>query len=942
MRFDEIDGDVVEEPSALAAAGRATKRAGLLGFGDELQAGLEHTFPRLALTPGEFFDPSVPTPAAQSYTQARNNARAVDDITHEAHPYVSNAVEFGVGLVHPINKVGGKGLIGAMKGGALQGGIQGLGDSRADLTDGDIENYARAFQDTSNGANYGAAFGAVGHGVGYGVRGLGRKVGGAIDSARESLFREEAERGARELAEADAPRIAQREAEAAKAAKERAAIDKAHGDALQKNKEMNARAAKEAERAAQRGAVRQGSARPFTGEEPGTATLGAYEGGANRRWRENYGKVKGDQKVLAGDEPLAEAERARLQRYVDKNAAAVDNPGEYQRQIMREEMIRRGYPRDMVDRIMAERVGPDGSIRSRGETPTVAADLSDFQKNGWAERAPRAGGGGSAWEGGYTPFSERPTQVALVRTSPPEGFGGIAEHPVHTFEFTPKGAAEPFEVVAMERAPGEVYVESVKPVRASNVQELHGEMANKFGPGAMKDMFREIARAFPGTERISGQRMTGANIGHEMNVRAPEVTRSGVPDFEATQAGRPDFSGYEVPHGSPMFREDIAREVEREGLDAPHWQRPREPGERPLTPYENAQLEAQNRRMAPDEDTVPQYGYPPKEQFRYQQRLPEDVDFQAGEAAPAERPPVLAPMPARRPAGEGLFDVANKAPAAVHEAPTRGGGGAEPGPIPTLDPLDVSLSPRRSPIADPDAPTSLLYPERMEPVTESGAPTFSEPTRSGRPPAAPSGTPTVAGRRPQASVAETVPPPIMDAAPDKTPVQRPTWMPQAPEPGKVPLYGSKPPTDEEIVYKYIGSLDSPAMQRAQAREAGAFGELARKGGKAMLDADNPFSAAMRGPWAVTREAIRNPAVRARALSALRLRRLASVDPETWGRVGRALEQALMQGPEEYAAAVHVYNQTDPGFREAQRKAAEGLEDMDDARLEQELRAAGLL
>lgn len=858
MRFDDIDGEVVEDPGKVEAIGRVLKNVGLGGFGEEAQAAME-SVGRLGIvgfgdSPADLAQrwksilsggagglPKDSETQNLTYSQRRNAARAVDDVTHEAHQTLSNVVGFGVGLVHPINKLGGKGLAGAMNGGAIQGAVQGLGDSRADLTDGDIENYVRAFQDTSNGANYGAAFGAAGHGLGVAARGVGRRVGGIIDDARESLFREEAQRGMQELAEADAPRISQREAEAAAQAKMRAAeqkaLDKASGAKTQVDRrlreEMRAqdRADRAAEREAQRASKRpRGPSEAVSQADPNeTRVLRGYQGSAGERRAVNFDRVEAYRQRLA-DPTLDEAKRLRLQRYIESYGDAVDNPGDFERRHIERE-LRKNYPGDVVDRIMAERVGPDGSIRSRGAAPglppeprTMPMGNEDWAAQGFTpdEVVGMLGHGGSAWKG-YTPRSEMPTQ-----------------------------------------------------------------------------------------------------------------------------AGRPDFSDYEVPYGSPMFRENLAREVEREGLDAPHWQRPREPGERPLTPYENAQLEVQNRRTAPDEDTVPQYGYPPEEEFRYRPGLPEDADFAMGEAGGVERPSPLSPLPARRPGGAGMFDVSDKVPAAVHEAPMRAGGGAAPA---SSEPFDLP------PLEDMTEPGQPRFPS--EPLDESTIPGFSPvgPRPEVRAaaadygrfaeappapaPAAPPREPTAAAR-PRAMASPTPEPAApLPSSPDPTVAQRPSWMPPAPTPGAVPRYD----TPEAKVYEYLQSLqqvDSPAMQRAQSREASAFGDLARKGGQAVLDADNPFSAAMRGPWAVTREAIRNPAVRARALSALRLRRLANVDPQTWSRVGRALEQALQQGPEEYAAAVHVYNQTDPGFREAQRKTEEGLKDMDDERLDQELRAAGLL
>jgi hypothetical protein len=147
------------------------------------------------------------------------------------------------------------------------------------------------------------------------------------------------------------------------------------------------------------------------------------------------------------------------------------------------------------------------------------------------------------------------------------------------------------------------------------------------------------------------------------------------------------------------------------------------------------------------------------------------------------------------------------------------------------------------------------------------------------------------------------------------------------------------------VYEYLRdfeALPSGAAQRAGEREAAGLGQMMRSGYEGMKGSGNVLGAMAGGVAGITREAIRNPAVRARALSLLRVRRLEAVDPAVAARVGRALESALAKGPDEYAAAIHVYNQTDPAFRQAERKAGEGLESLSDDQLEAELARAGLL
>jgi hypothetical protein len=644
----------------------------------------------------------------------------------------------------------------------------------------------------------------------------------------------------------------------------------------------------------------------------------------------NFDRVQSYRERLL-DPDVPAAERQRLERYVEKYGDAVDNPGGFERDRIEQE-LRKRYPRDVVDRIMRERVGPDGQIRSRrtperppatpppapsptpydevmadararfpdadldapmgtrtrgpilrdaervnamaAEPKTLPAGYEDVVAQGRADDVARQGGGGSAW-GDFEPK----TRMALVRTSPEGGVLDIDEYPAHTFEFKAPGSNETFDVVLMQKNPGEVYIESVKPVRAGDVRELHGEVANSLGAGVMKQLFREIAREFPGTERIVGKRVTGANKGHWMDVRAPDVTHNGRPDFDATRAGTPDFSDYEVPTGSPMWRENIAREVEREGAPPPHWMSGRAEGERPLTPYENAQIESQNPRTAQWEDTDVVYGYPPQEAGRYTSPLPEAEDFRVDADGPVQRTPVLQTPPARRPGSEGLQGFGRSTPPA-HAAPLREPTArARPRVLaePTTQPMDMSDAFKQG---------------RAEELRRAGGGGSAFEAR-----AAPAGA---------------------------------------------PRYGDE---DVATVYEYLQGLEalpSPAMQRAGAREADALGQVARAGYEGVKDSGNMLGAVAGGVAGITRESIRNPAVRARALSLLRVRKLGEVEPAVFARVGRALESALEQGPDEYAAAVHVYNQTDPAFREAARKAEEGMEELDDAELEEELRSAGLL
>lgn len=158
----------------------ATKR-----YSDEAQGLLESTFPRLALGPGEFFDPSVPTPAPQSYAQARDASRANIEQSRQNLPKgVGTAVEIAGDIASDI-ATGGAGN--TYKGAAAMGALSGLGSSTADLTQGDVGG---AVGDTAIGGALGVAGKAVGDAIGSGyssVRDWVLRRAGAGKEAAEAL-----------------------------------------------------------------------------------------------------------------------------------------------------------------------------------------------------------------------------------------------------------------------------------------------------------------------------------------------------------------------------------------------------------------------------------------------------------------------------------------------------------------------------------------------------------------------------------------------------------------------------------------------------------------------------------------------------------------------------------------------------------------------------------
>lgn len=450
-------GKVEDAPGVITSAMRGAKQWVTRGYGDEISGAagaVGHVIGR-GLRRAMDGKP-IPTSLDEigqelegirgAYRKARDDIRFEDDRAEEANPTVFNGVGVAGDLALGVVTGGASlGLKGAAALGAVEGGVGALGNSRADLTDGDVYQYAQAFEDTATGAGLGAAGGAAGYGVGKGVQKVGRWARGELDTARDTLWQQEARKGNQDWIAGEEKEIARRELQRDLEGKAARELEQQHGQGLEANKKVNQRAAREAdrfsgqrtqadrqlqgameaqdaaEREAGQAARRPRGAPPGLAEEPGTKTLGGYQGSAGERRAVNYDRVKAYRQDLAQPD-LPAAERQRLERYVDSYGDAVDNPGAFERLHIEQE-LRKRYPRQVVDRIMAERVGPNGEIiprpTARGGTPsgepsaprgaadqpsgfhlpeleelTNPGDMFDAAARGEA----RAGGGGSAFD----------------------------------------------------------------------------------------------------------------------------------------------------------------------------------------------------------------------------------------------------------------------------------------------------------------------------------------------------------------------------------------------------------------------------------------------------------------------------------------------------------------------------------------------------------------
>ena len=112
---------------------------------------------------------------ATAYKQGRDQARKINDEAREENPnsYLAGDVAGSVAtsFVPGLNVAKGANLAKTVANTAAQGAVYGLGNSRADLTEGD---FAGAAKDTAIGGALGAAGGAIGKGIGKGLKATSR------------------------------------------------------------------------------------------------------------------------------------------------------------------------------------------------------------------------------------------------------------------------------------------------------------------------------------------------------------------------------------------------------------------------------------------------------------------------------------------------------------------------------------------------------------------------------------------------------------------------------------------------------------------------------------------------------------------------------------------------------------------------------------------------
>lgn len=176
-------------PSDASSALKGLGQGLTFGFGDELGAAEQAALTKLTGR-GDFGD---------TYLKAREESRAENEAAKSAHPLAYYPGEIAGGAVTSF--LPGVGLSrGAKLGGtvlktALAGGLAGLGNSTADLTQGDV---AGAAKDTGVGTVLGGTLGAAGAGLGR----LGQRAAQGVANVDQAVARKAAQTAAGETASA--------------------------------------------------------------------------------------------------------------------------------------------------------------------------------------------------------------------------------------------------------------------------------------------------------------------------------------------------------------------------------------------------------------------------------------------------------------------------------------------------------------------------------------------------------------------------------------------------------------------------------------------------------------------------------------------------------------------------------------------------------------------
>lgn len=222
----ELSASLKQKPTQFEAGVRGFGSGATAGYFDEGVGALESAFPSMDMTIGDAINwwRGGPFPKnlrdnhqGKTYQQARDEQRALMDVSQEAYPktYFGGQVAGAVALNRALpGASAARGatlkqlMVEGAKSGAKQGAVTGLGMSRADLTDPSLENVGGAMMDSAEGSAWGAGFGAAGPVLAKGGEKLMEKGNQLISGAGQKSVKaaEQAQRAKdlKELAEYEA------------------------------------------------------------------------------------------------------------------------------------------------------------------------------------------------------------------------------------------------------------------------------------------------------------------------------------------------------------------------------------------------------------------------------------------------------------------------------------------------------------------------------------------------------------------------------------------------------------------------------------------------------------------------------------------------------------------------------------------------------------------
>jgi hypothetical protein len=183
----ELAAAQADDPSMLESFGRGAAQGATFGFADELTGGLE--------AGGDALDDLSLDNFLKNYRKHRDESRANYERAEKANPIASGlgnltgaiapALLSGGGSLAASGAAGlGQAALRAAAVGAGSGALAGAGTSTADLTQGDVGNFAG---DVGKGAVMGGVLGGAMPLAGAATKGVGKLAGGALDKAGNLL-----------------------------------------------------------------------------------------------------------------------------------------------------------------------------------------------------------------------------------------------------------------------------------------------------------------------------------------------------------------------------------------------------------------------------------------------------------------------------------------------------------------------------------------------------------------------------------------------------------------------------------------------------------------------------------------------------------------------------------------------------------------------------------